>query len=51
MHQQHGQRAALRRNVEIDEVADAALFLCSNMSRGITGEIIYVDAGFRIMGM
>ena len=51
MQRQHAERAALRRNVEVDEVADTALFLCSDMSRGITGEIIYVDAGYRIMGM
>ena len=47
----HAERAALRRNIEVDEVADTALFLCSSLSRGITGEIICVDAGYRIMGM
>ena len=47
----HAERAALRRNVDVDEVADTALFLCSPLSRGITGEILYVDGGYRIMGM
>ena len=40
----------LRRNVELGEVADTAIFLLSAGSRGITGEIVVVDAGFHIMG-
>jgi enoyl-[acyl-carrier protein] reductase I len=44
-------RAPLRRNTELEEVADAALFLASDLSRGITGEIIYVDGGYHILGM
>lgn len=44
-------RAPLRRNVDQSEVADAALFLLSNMSRGVTGEILHVDAGYNIMAM
>ena len=51
MHKFHAERAALRRNVEVDEVADAALFLCSKLSRGMTGEVLYVDGGYRIMGL
>jgi enoyl-[acyl-carrier protein] reductase I len=51
MHKQHAERAPLRRNTTVEEVADTALFLCSPLSRGITGEIIYVDGGYRIMGM
>ena len=43
--------APLRRNIDQSEVADAALFLLSNMSRGITGEILHVDSGYNIMGM
>jgi len=43
--------APLRRNVDQAEVADAALFLLSNMSRGVTGEILHVDSGYNIMGM
>ena len=51
MHKQHAERAPLRRNTTVEEVADTALFLCSNLSRGITGEVIYVDGGYRIIGM
>lgn len=38
--------APLRRNVTIDEVGNAAAFLCSNLASGITGEIVHVDAGY-----
>lgn len=41
----------LKRNVTIDEVGNAALFLCSPWASGITGEILYVDAGFNTVGM
>lgn len=44
-------RAPLRRNIDQSEVADAALFLLSNMSRGITGETIHVDCGYNIMAL
>jgi len=43
-------RAPLRRNVELGEVADAAVFLLGPGSRGITGEIVMVDAGFNVSG-
>ncbi|MBI4115251.1 MAG: enoyl-ACP reductase [Candidatus Omnitrophica bacterium] len=46
----HRNRAALKRNVEVEEVANTAFFLLSPLSSGITGEIIYCDAGYRIMG-
>ncbi|MFB3815129.1 MAG: enoyl-ACP reductase [Terriglobales bacterium] len=46
----HAERAPLQRNVEVDEVAGAGLFLASDLSNGITGEIIYVDCGYNIMG-
>ena len=45
----HRDSAPLQRNIEPREVADAALFLCSDMASGITGEILYVDAGYNIM--
>ncbi len=45
------QNAPLRKNVSIDEVGNAAAFLCSDLASGITGEITYVDAGFNIVGM
>jgi enoyl-[acyl-carrier protein] reductase I len=45
------ERAPLRRNTDIAEVADAAVFLASNLGRGVTGNVLYVDAGFHIMGL
>ena len=47
----HTERAPLRKQVDIDEVGDAALFLISPLSRGISGEIIYVDGGYHILGV
>lgn len=43
--------APLRRNTDPAEVADAAVFLGSNLGRGVTGNVVYVDAGFQIMGL
>ncbi len=45
------EKTPLGRNISGKEVGDAALFLCSDLSRGITGEIIYVDAGYNIVGI
>jgi len=45
------ERAPLGRNVTIDEVGDAALYMVSDLSRGVTGEIQYVDAGYNVIGM
>jgi enoyl-[acyl-carrier protein] reductase I len=45
------ERAPLRRNVETSEVADAAAFLLSDAGRGVTGEVLMVDAGFHVTGM
>ena len=42
--------APLRRNIDQSEVGDAALFLCSPWARAITGEVLFVDAGYNIMG-
>jgi enoyl-[acyl-carrier protein] reductase I len=47
----HRTHAPLRKTTEQDEVGDAALFLVSPLSRGITGEVIHVDGGFHVMGM
>ena len=41
----------LRRTVSIEEVGDSALYLLSDMSRGVTGEVHHVDAGYHIVGM
>jgi len=41
----------LRRNVTLEEVSDAALYLLSDMSRGVTGEVHHVDSGYNIIGM
>ncbi len=43
--------APLRRNVTLDEVGNTAAFLCSDLATGITGEIVYVDGGYNIVGM
>jgi enoyl-[acyl-carrier protein] reductase I len=45
------QHAPLRRNVDPAEVADTAVFLGSDLGCGVTGNIIYVDSGFQIMGL
>ena len=45
------EHSPLRRAVTPDEVGDAVLFLLSNLARGITGETLYVDAGYHTMGM
>ncbi|HVX65612.1 MAG TPA: enoyl-ACP reductase [Bryobacteraceae bacterium] len=45
------QRAPLRRNTDPLEVADTAVFLASSLGRGVTGNVLYVDSGFQIMGL
>src|SRR5258708_29043564 len=42
--------APLRRNIEQNEVGDAARFLCSDLARGVTGEILFIAAGYNVMG-
>jgi enoyl-[acyl-carrier protein] reductase I len=44
-------RTPLRRNIDHDEVGKAALFLCSDLGSGVTGETLHVDAGQNIMGV
>lgn len=46
----HAERSPLQRNVEVNEVGSTGLFLASDGSSGITGEVIYVDCGYNIMG-
>jgi len=43
--------APLRRNVSIEDVGNTAAFLCSDLAAGITGQTVYVDSGFNIVGM
>ena len=45
------ERTPLRRNVTIDEVGNATAFLCSDLASGITGDILYVDTGYHILGL
>jgi enoyl-[acyl-carrier protein] reductase I len=45
------ERSPLARNTEPAEVGDTALFLCSHLGRGITGEVLFVDNGYHVMGM
>ena len=47
----HAEKAPMKRNISADEVAKAALFLCSDLSSGITGSVIPVDAGYHIMAV
>jgi enoyl-[acyl-carrier protein] reductase I len=44
------EKTPLRRNVTQADVGNAALFLCSDLAAGVTGEVMYVDAGYNIMG-
>ena len=46
----HAEKAPLKRNITKEEVGKAGLFLLSDLSSGITGEVLYVDAGYHIMG-
>ncbi len=46
----HAERAPLGRNVDVNEVGDTAVFLASDAASGITGEVLYVDCGYNIMG-
>jgi len=44
------EKAPLRRNVDQDDIGDATLFFLSDLSRGVTGEVMHVDAGYHIIG-
>jgi enoyl-[acyl-carrier protein] reductase I len=43
--------APLRRNIDTDDAGNAAVFLCSDLARNVTGEILHVDSGFNTLGM
>ena len=45
------QKAPLRRNIDAEEVGKAAVYLLSDLSSGTTGENLYVDSGFNIVGL
>ena len=45
------ERSPLRRNVTVEEVAKTALYLSSDLSSGVTGEVIHVDTGYHVMGI
>jgi enoyl-[acyl-carrier protein] reductase I len=47
----HAERAPLRRNVELDEIGSSGLFLLSPMSSAITGEVMFVDCGYNVIGL
>ncbi len=48
---QVAERSPFRRNTDPAEVADAAVFLASDLGRGVTGDVMFVDAGFHLMGL
>ena len=48
---QTAQRSPLRRAIEPEDVANAAVFLCSDLAKNITGEVVHVDAGYHAMGV
>jgi enoyl-[acyl-carrier protein] reductase I len=47
----HAEKAPLRRNVELEEVGNAAMFLLSPLASGITGEVMFVDCGYNVVGL
>jgi enoyl-[acyl-carrier protein] reductase I len=51
MIQYAAERAPLQRGIEPEEVANAAVFLCSPLASAITGEVLYVDCGYNVMGV
>ena len=51
MKKAHSDRAPMKRNITHSEVASTALYLCSDMSSGVTGEIVHVDTGYHVMGI
>ena len=46
---ENGSKTPLRRNIDHGDVGDAALYLCSDLARNVTGETLHVDAGQNIM--
>ena len=51
MYKAFADMAPLRENIEQEDIGDAALYLASDLAAKVTGEVLYVDAGYNIMGM
>lgn len=51
MKKAHSDRSPMKRNITHSEVATTALYLCSEMSSGVTGEVVHVDTGYHVMGI
>jgi len=51
MHSEFAKLAPLQRNVTIEDVGNTAVYLCSNLAAGVTGEVHYVDSGFNVVGL
>jgi enoyl-[acyl-carrier protein] reductase I len=51
LHSRFREIAPLRRNIGLEEVGNAAVYLCSDLAAGVTGEVHYVDAGYNIVGL
>jgi len=51
LHSRFRDVAPLRRNITLEDVGNAAVYLCSDLSAGVTGEVHYVDAGYNIVGL
>ncbi len=51
MHREFAELAPLQRNVTIEDVGNAAVYLCSDLAAGVTGEVHYVDSGFNVIGL
>ncbi|MGH7179580.1 MAG: SDR family oxidoreductase, partial [Tepidisphaeraceae bacterium] len=51
LHSRFREVAPLRRNIGIEEVGNSAVYLCSDLAAGVTGEVHYVDAGYNIVGL
>jgi enoyl-[acyl-carrier protein] reductase I len=47
----HAERSPLQRNTTGEDVASTALYLLSDLSAGVTGEVVHVDCGYNILGM
>lgn len=47
----NAEKTPLRRNITLEDVAGSAIFLCSDLGGGVTGEVVHVDAGYNILGL